>query len=276
MGIGALYQKANASFGRHGIVWAIVMVLLPSMSSAIAGYLASTTDWYWTHFRWLGVYFAVLLAFVLTLLLLLLVRTIFRPKWLMPAGSREALPTNQMPAAIQYVNDRTEAILVSLRTTSENIWADLNGLRRTGEERGQIITAITRLAWLSERYRQFRVAREKMTQAWSNIEEVYRRNPDPTSLYTANQVWESAFAACQKYTFPDTRLFVQERDPALAFQAVANEPAIPEEGSKQKYRRLHYRHQDAMRETQEIWTKYGREVGQLEEQIRSAGTPQRI
>ena len=60
----SLYHRANGSFGRRGIVYrAILLFVLPFVSlGALAVYLASTADWYWHHFGWLGILFAVLLS----------------------------------------------------------------------------------------------------------------------------------------------------------------------------------------------------------------------
>lgn len=77
------YEAANTSFGRHGIVWAVLLFVLPFVSlGAIAGYLATTAEWYWHHLGWLGVWFAVLGTWILLGGALLVIRALANPAWL--------------------------------------------------------------------------------------------------------------------------------------------------------------------------------------------------
>ena len=100
MGMGGkvqeLYRRANESFGRHGIVWALVFFVLPFISlGALAGYLATTAEWYWRHLGWLGVLLAVLVAWVLLGCAFLLVKALFHPKWLERKPANPVVTTDQ-------------------------------------------------------------------------------------------------------------------------------------------------------------------------------------
>ena len=91
--VSGLYRKANETFGRHGIIWSIIFLVIPSVSlGALAGYLATTADWYWQHFGWLGVFFAIMLTWVLFGLGLLILRALFNPSWLRTALVADAVP----------------------------------------------------------------------------------------------------------------------------------------------------------------------------------------
>jgi len=77
------YRRANESFGRHGIPWTIVTLVLPVVSlGALAAYLAATLDWFWHAWGLLGIFFVVLLTWILLGLGLLIVRSLFNPSWL--------------------------------------------------------------------------------------------------------------------------------------------------------------------------------------------------
>jgi hypothetical protein len=98
-----LYERANDSFGRHGIIWAVILFVLPFISaSAIAFYLAATAEWYWQHFAWLGVWIAVLLTWILLGTGLFLIKNIFDPAWLRP---KPAALTQQSPLEIKIKKD---------------------------------------------------------------------------------------------------------------------------------------------------------------------------
>src|SRR5258706_7444091 len=167
--IAGLYHRANDSFGRHGIVWAVITFGLPFVSlGAIAAYFATTLEWFWRTWGPLGIFFVVLLTWILLGLGLLIVRSLFNPQLLRPKPQQlksEVKPTPrydwQMPV---------EAMIAFNPELNVQVWATHAQLEEATQAKQK---ALHKLPGVKEYAFQFALLDkgDKSSPEWRDYEE---------------------------------------------------------------------------------------------------------